>query len=498
MQSDENKQPSLFQNWVSVAGGILSSVSFAVILVFFFLDFRNKEPNPYLGVVTYMIAPVFLIISLLLIPIGAIIERKLRFKRGHARRFPHIDFNNPAHQKIAYVTIVVVTIFLLFTAVGSYKAYEFTESVTFCGKACHQVMHPEFTTYQNSPHARVACVHCHIGHGVDWYVRSKLAGSYQVYSVIFKKYHKPIETPIKNLRPAQETCEKCHWPQQFFGAVEEDRNYFLSDEKNSAWKTRMLMLVGGGNPAHGKSKGIHWHMNIKSKVYYVAEDEKRQKIPWIKIVRSDGEEEIYVDEDSKYSAEKPPEGELRQMDCMDCHNRPSHVYNSPDRAVNESLAFGAIDSTIPYIKREALKVLSAEYETEEAAESAIKEKLEKFYQKKYPEFLAQNRAAFDQAAASIVKIYRMNIFPRMKASWKEYPDNIGHFIYPGCFRCHDEKHKSSTGKVLSKDCNQCHTIIEQGPIGATEKNADGLLFRHPEETDEGWKEMHCSECHSGS
>ncbi|OGX30921.1 MAG: hypothetical protein A2787_01130 [Omnitrophica WOR_2 bacterium RIFCSPHIGHO2_01_FULL_48_9] len=494
----DDKQPNLFQNWISVIGGILSSVWFSTILVLFILDFRNKEPNPYLGVITYMIAPFFLIASLLLIPLGASIERKQRVKRGHARKFPHIDFNNPVHQKIAYVTIIVTTAFLLFSVVGSYRAYEFTESTTFCGKVCHQVMHPEFTTYQNSPHARVACIHCHIGPGVDWFVRSKLAGSYQVYSVLFKKYHRPIETPVQNLRPAQETCEKCHWPQQFFGAVEENRQYFLSDEKNTEWRTRMLMLVGGSTPPYAKSGGIHWHMNINSKVYYVATDEKRQTIPWIKVVRSNGKEEIFVDEDSKFSAGKPPEGEMRQMDCMDCHNRPSHNFKAPIVAVNEALAYGAIDKALPYIRREAVKVLAAEYSSGEAAAAAIKEKIEKFYQKKYPDVWSGQREAIAQAVRATVQIYQTNMFPQMKASWKSYPDNIGHLMFPGCFRCHDDKHKSAEGKVLTKDCNTCHTIIEQGPAAIVEKNTSGLPFRHPDESEEGWKEMNCFECHSGS
>ena len=179
--------------------------------------------------------------------------------------------------------------------VGSYKAYEFTESVTFCGKLCHQVMEPEFTAYQHSPHARVACVECHIGPGADWFVRSKISGSYQIYSVLFKKYHKPIETPVKNLRPAQETCEQCHWPRQFFGAVEQNRHYFLSDEANTEWKTRMLMFVGGGIPPFGKREGIHWHMSINNQVQYIASDEKRMVIPWVKKIGSDRRERNFFD-----------------------------------------------------------------------------------------------------------------------------------------------------------------------------------------------------------
>ena len=493
----ENKKQSIFQNWISIAGTIFSAIWFSAIIVLFILDFRAHEGNPYLGIFTYLIAPIFLIISLVMIPIGAWLERRKRLKKDYVRRFPIIDFNNPIHQKLAYITWAVMTGFLILTIVGSYKAYEFTESVTFCGKTCHEPMHPEFTAYQNSPHARVGCVECHIGPGVDWFVRSKLAGTYQVYSVLFNKYHRPIETPVKNLRPAQETCEKCHWPQEFFGAVEQDHEYFLSDEKNTPWKTRMLMFVGGGKPTYGKKEGIHWHMNINSKVYYIAEDEKRQSIPWMKVIHSDGKEEVFVDSTSKYSIDDPPKGELRLMDCMDCHNRPSHNFQSPVDQVNEALSLGDIDRDIPYIKREAVKALAAEYTSTEDAKASIQEKLEQFYQKKYPDVWSQKKANIDQAVKTTIHIYQTNLFPSMKVSWKKYPDNIGHMIFPGCFRCHDNNHKSSTGKVLSKDCNTCHAIIEQGPMEATEKSVDGLPFRHPDESEEGWKEMNCADCHTG-
>lgn len=475
----------------------MSVIFFTAIVVLFILDFTAKEVNPYLGAITYFVIPVFFIISLAMIPLGVWWERKRRRKHDSIRRFPLIDFNNPVHQKWAYIIWGVVTVFFLLSVVGSYRAYEFTESVTFCGKMCHQVMHPEFTTYQNSPHARVACVHCHIGPGVGWFVRSKLSGTYQVYSVFSKKFHRPIETPIKNLRPAQETCEQCHWPRQFYGAIEKNHQYYLTDEKNSPWQTRMLLKVGGGIPPYGKQEGIHWHMNIKAKVYYVASDQKRQIIPWIKVVSPDGKEEVFVDESSPYKADKPPQGEMRLMDCVDCHNRPSHVFKSPSAAVDEAMAYNAIDRSLPFIKREAMKALTGEYVSSKEATGAIRQKLEDFYRKQYAEVWLQKKETVEKSIQSIAQIYQTNFFPEMKVSWKEYPDNIGHWIFPGCFRCHDEKHKAANGKTLSRDCNTCHTIIEQGQPQALEKNADGLPFHHPEE-DESWKEMNCNECHSGN
>ncbi len=498
MMDTPEKKESYFHNWITVVGGILSASFFSVLLFLIILDFWSKESNPYLGVITYLVIPVFFVISLVLIPLGAWRERRRRYQRGYVRQFPRIDFNNPTHQRWAYTTITVATLFLLFSMLGTYRAYEFTESVKFCGQVCHNVMEPEYTAYQHSPHARVSCVNCHIGPGAKWYVHSKLTGTYQVYSTLFKRFPRPIETPIKNLRPAQETCEQCHWPKAFFGAVEQDHEYFLSDEQNTRWKTRMLMFVGGGTPPYGKREGIHWHMNIQNQVYYIATDKKRQVIPWIKKISPDGREEIYVDETSGYSSAVPPRGEMRRMDCMDCHNRPSHIFRSPMEAVNEALAYGAIDPELPFIKREAIKALLVNYASHDEAAIKIREQLEKFYRDKYPVVSAEKNGSLDQAVKAVAEIYRENFFPKMNVSWKVYPDNIGHMIFPGCFRCHDGQHKTPQGKVLRNDCNICHVITAQGTTDAMETKVEGLEFKHPDEgVGDAWKEMKCYDCHTG-
>ena len=494
----ENKGDSYFNNWLSVIGGIFSVIMFAVNLFLIIQDFLAKEGNPYLGVITYFLAPALLTLSLALTVFGAIRERSSRLKRGHVRRFPQIDFNNPTHQKIAFTTIGVGTLFFLFTIVGLYRSYEFTESTAFCGLLCHKVMSPEYTAYHHSPHANVTCVQCHIGPGAEWYVRSKFSGAYQVYSVFANRFSKPIKTPIKHLRPAQETCEHCHWPRQFYGAVEQDHQYFLPDEQNSEWKTRMLMFVGGGIPPYGKKEGIHWHMNIKSKVFYIATDEKRQVIPWVKVIGQDGKEKIYVDKESGFSADNPPPGEMRRMDCMDCHNRPSHAFKSPSAAVNEAIGYGAIDKTLPFIKREAVKALVAEHPSHDEAQVKIREHLEAFYKTEYPQVWDKDKKNISEAVEATVNIYKTNFFPQMNVAWKVYPNNIGHFIFPGCFRCHDNKHETPDGSALTNKCTVCHNIIEQGPPDAAETNAAGLEFKHPDQdVGDAWKEMSCTECHTG-
>src|SRR5262249_20574069 len=261
---------------------------------------------------------------------------------------------------------------------------EYTESVEFCGRLCHTVMNPEYTAYQQSPHARVACVDCHVGAGAGWYVRSKLSGAYQLYSVTFHKYPKPIPTPVENLRPAQETCETCHWPKKFWGAQLKVFTHYGSDEKNTPRQIRMLIKTGGGDPANGQPSGIHWHMNIGNEITYVSTDRQRQVIPWVQAKdKNTGRVTVYSVKDANQS--EIAKGIKRRMDCVDCHNRPTHIYVPPDRSVDNSLSSGRIDSSLPSIKQQAVAVLTTTYDSTEQAKKSIGAELQKFYQEKFPD-----------------------------------------------------------------------------------------------------------------
>ena len=266
-----------------------------------------------------------------------------------------IDLSRPRDRRILGVFIAASLCFLLISAVGSYKTYQFTESVQFCGQACHTVMKPELTTYEHGPHARVECAECHIGAGATWFVRSKLSGIYQVYATLFNKFPRPIPTPIKNLRPAQETCNQCHWPRKFVGDLNRTFNYFLGNQTNTPFSVRLLLKVGGGDPTHGPVGGIHWHMSISNRVEYIATDEARQKLPWVRLTNPAGvvtvfRESTFTNDLSRY--------EIRKMDCMDCHNRPAHRYAPPDNAVNLAIALRHIDRALPYIKSNAVYALT--------------------------------------------------------------------------------------------------------------------------------------------
>jgi len=478
---------SLYRNWMSLVGLVIIVGSLFAFLLLFLLDSFAHVANPYVGILTYLVAPFFLFAGLILGLLGLFIRRRQIAKaNGGAPPAMQIDLSRPRDRRIMAIFLIASVGFLLATALESYHTYHFTESVQFCGQACHTVMKPELISYQHSPHARVACTECHIGKGATWYVRSKLSGMYQVYATATDKFPRPIPTPIHNLRPAQETCEQCHWPKKFVGNLDRTYNYFLSDETNSSFSIRLLLKVGGGDPTHGPVGGIHWHMNVGNKVEYIAGDAARQQIPWVRMTDPQGV--VTVFKTASFSNDIN-QAVIRKMDCMDCHNRPAHNLQSPNSAVNLAMSLGKIDSSLAYVKTSAVHVLTRTYTNETEALQSIATTLDTRY---------AHDARVRPTIEAVQQIYQENFFPEMKANWKVYPDNIGHKDWPGCFRCHDGKHVSADGKrsIKANDCNACHLILAQGRGAQLEQiTSSGQKFKHPEEDyDPAYK---CNDCHSG-
>jgi len=484
-KTDTPAKHSPLRNWISLAGVVLTLASFFSFLLLFVLDTLAHFSNPYVGILTYMVAPGFGVMGICLALLGFWIRRR-RLKKGGAMPAMRIDLSRPRDRKTLAVFIACSLVFLLVSAVGSYQTYHFTESVHFCGEACHGVMRPEMTTYHNGPHARVACVECHIGPGAEWFVKAKISGTYQVYSVLFNKYSKPIATPIKNLRPAQETCEQCHWPKKFVGDKVKTYDYFIGDETNTFHEIKLMLKVGGADPTHGPVSGIHWHMSVANKIEYIATDDARQKIPW---VRSTGPDGVVTEYRSPKFTNDISGYTIRRMDCIDCHNRPAHRYRSPEDSVNTAMSIGAIDPGLHWIKTNAVFVLAQKYATDEEATNKIASALNA----KYP-----NDARIKPTIAAVQQIYRDNFFPDMNASWKSYPENIGHKNWPGCTRCHDDEHKTIDGKkkIVFSNCNQCHILLSQGGSKQlAQMTVEGQKFAHPtDEIPDGFK---CSDCHNG-
>jgi len=493
-EEPRSKWRMLMRNPVSLAGAALSIVALANIFLFFLIDQIATKPGPYIGILAYMVSPAFLVLGLLIMAVGIFLER--RKKVAPSGFYPKLDLNDPAQRSavVSFVTFLVV--FAVVSAAGSYKAYEFTESVQFCGQLCHTVMSPEYTAYQLSPHARVACAECHVGPGATWFVKSKLSGSRQVFKAAFNTFPRPIQTPVKNLRPAQETCEQCHWPKKFYGGQLKVFSHYASDKKNTLRQIRMIMKTGGGDPATGAPEGIHWHMNIANKIEYVAADEKRQIIPYIHVEDQQGRVTEYYAKDSTLTKDQIAKAEKRRMDCVDCHNRPTHIYVSPDLSVDQSLLAQRIDTSLPSIKQEAVTVLTGEYKTTDAAMQGIAGGIQDFYEKKYPDVAKNKQLEIRNAVGEVQAIFRRTTFPEMKLNWQTHPNNLGHFYSPGCFRCHDGQHVSADGRVVSKDCNQCHTMLSQSEGATAVAAAPQTNFQHPMDIGD-LTQVNCADCHTG-
>jgi len=399
--------------------------------------------------------PVIFVLGLLLIPLGMALMHHREVRQGILpHKYPKIDFNRPELRRVFSFVVLATTLNGLILTTASYRSVQYMDSTTFCGQTCHAVMQPEYAAYQNSPHSRVECVVCHIGPGASWFVRSKLSGVGQVIAVTLNSYPRPIPTPIRNLRPARETCEQCHWPSRFSGYLLAVRPHYGDDETNHATKTVLSLNVGGGKT---QPTGIHTvHMERASEITYLTTDQQRQQIPWVRYRSVTGEVREFSARGWDGDMSR---GELRVMDCMDCHNRPTHTYQLPERAVDDALAAGQMNPTLPFLKKKSLELLKQSYPTQQAALDSLPRALSEFYEKNYPEVWKQRRDSVERSGQALQEIYSRNVFPEMNIGWGIYPNNIGHMDFPGCFRCHDDEHVTKEGAAITQDCNVCHVVL---------------------------------------
>ncbi len=448
----------LIRNTVSIGGMVVATISAVLFLIVFLLDLLGLHTNPYVGIVFFLILPGFFIGGLLLIPLGLVLaKRRQAAGRPIHMGWPRLDLNEPAHRRTMFIVMVLTLANVVIVSLAAYRGIEFMDSPTFCGQVCHEVMEPEYAAYQDGPHSRVACVQCHIGPGAPWFVRSKLSGTRQVFAVLLNSHSRPIESPVTNLRPARDTCEQCHWPEKFHGDMVNVRREYADDEASTETATTLRVHVGGGSERTGVATGIHWHMNIANQVDYVATDENRQVIPYIKVQDRTGAVREYYAEGT--TEEMLANKERRRMDCVDCHNRPSHPFSpSPERAVDGAIAYGELPRTLPFVRREAVAALKESYPDQTTASERIATRLTNFYQGALKENYSGRRAEVEHAIQVTQRLFGRNVFPQMKVTWGTHPNNIGHVDSPGCFRCHDDQHKTTDGRVIKQDCDLCHDI----------------------------------------
>lgn len=403
------------------------------------------------------------------------------------------------YSRPVWLMVVIVVAFLFVFFIASVELLHYTESTAFC-TSCH-TMDPEKTVYQISPHQNVDCGTCHIGPGALPAVQAKLASVRYLWSYPLNLYERPIPSPVKSLRPVEVVCEQCHWPQKFYTDRLLEINRFADDEANSRVRTYLLLRTGGGSESEGLGKGIHWH--IENIVRYRAADERLQDIPWVE-VEVDGVTTEYVASDTPLAEEDIAALPLREMDCIDCHNRATHIFPTPAEAVDVAMTRGQLDPGLPYLKQEGVRLLEPFYESPQVVSETIASELKAFYADQYPDI---DEGSVMEAAAALAGLYQQIKFPDMQTDWQAHPNNIGHKDYPGCFRCHDGQHFSSARESIRLECNICHNIpqvVAEGDPPPLISPASAVL-EPVSHQDTNWIARHrsefdrtCSVCHDTS
>ena len=461
-------RPALFfgNNPISLAGGAITSAAGITMIAFWLFElFGRSDENPYLGLIFFLFLPGLFILGLVLIPIGVFLRRRKLQQAGQIpAEFPKIDLNDRIFRHGLDIVLVATIVNLLVVAVATYRGASYMDSPQFCGQSCH-VMHPEYTAYKISAHSHVACVECHIGSGAASYFRAKVNGTKQLIEVTFHPlapiaphfipdYPTPIESPVSTLRPARDICEACHAPGRYIGEKLLVKSAFADDETNTETQS-VIVLHLGGQDSLSHLTGIHGvHLGH---IEYITTDSSRTTIPWVQRRNADGSETTFT-ASALNGAE--PKGERRVMDCIDCHNRAAHTFMTPEDALNRAMTQGAISPDLPWIHKEGMQLLKANYASEEEAKVKLPQKLEAFYQANYPEVLTSKSDLVRSAGDQLVVLYSQNVFPYMKVTWGTHPNHIGHMSYPGCFRCHDGDHTTKDGKTsITQDCSACHNLL---------------------------------------
>jgi nitrate/TMAO reductase-like tetraheme cytochrome c subunit len=449
-------RPALFfgNNPISLAGGAITSASGVTMIGYWLVEvFGRPNDNPYLGIIFFLLLPAVFIAGLLLIPVGVFVRRRALQKAGLIpANFPKIDLHDRIFRHGLDIVLVATIVNLLVVAMASYRGAAYMDSPQFCGQSCH-VMHPEYTAYKISAHSHVDCVECHIGSGASSYFAAKVNGTKQLIEVSIDRYPTPIPSPVTSLRPARVICEGCHTPARFVGEKLLVKSSFADDEKNTETQT-VVVLHLGGQDSLSHLTGIHGvHLGH---IEYVATDSTRTTIPWVQRQNADGSQTVYA---TAAGANGPPQGERRVMDCIDCHNRAAHTFVTAEDAINRAMADGAISPDLPWVHKQGLELLKANYATEDEARVKIPEQLAAFYRSQHPDVMATKAALVKSAGDELVTLYSQNVFPFMKVTWGTHPNHIGHMSYPGCFRCHDGDHAAKNGTAITQDCAACHNLL---------------------------------------
>jgi nitrate/TMAO reductase-like tetraheme cytochrome c subunit len=452
-------------NPITLTGAVLTTLAALLISIFLTIHMVGGHQSAYTGILAFAIMPAFFVMGLMIMPVGMWFRRRkllsAHLSEAELDAYPKLDFNDPHLRRVVLAFIFLTCLNAVIFGSASFIGVEYMESVEFCGTVCHTVMAPEYAAYQNSPHSRVRCVQCHIGPGASWFVKSKIDGMRQVIATTLNTFSRPIGSPIHNLRPAQDTCEQCHWPSKHHG----DKLHVVvrheTDEANTPSYTALLLKTGGGELDQGRHGGIHWwHIYADNRIRFLPSDERRLGVNWVEMTTADGEVRTYTREGEEAPSDEEIAAEARVMDCIDCHNRPTHLFQYPDKSLDEAMGRRTDLLGLPYFKREAFKALTADYATNAEGTEAVRDAILRFYRTEYSEVFEEKEGLVQDAAEIAAAIYSRTVFPEMNTNWETHPSHIGHQEFPGCWRCHDDELQTEDGEhYIPQDCDNCHTFL---------------------------------------
>jgi len=439
---------------LSIVGVLVTTVSAVLFIVLMIAELAGLLENPYAGLVILVAIPALFVMGLVLIPIGAALRRRQLALEGAAADWPVVDFRFPRVRRTALLIAALTAVNISIVLLAGYGTLHWMESPSFCGQVCHTPMHPQFTAWNNGPHARVSCVSCHIGEGAKGFVHAKLNGVRQLVHVATGNIPQPVPPGAEMPEGTQAlTCGRCHQPGRSVGDRLRIVREFGDDETNPETTTVLQMHIGA---SQSSPRAIHWHADPAVRIEYVATDAERKTIPYVRVTDAKGQVKEYVAPDTKDEVIRA--GTRRRMDCIDCHNTVGHpIAQTPEAAVDAAIADGRVSRALPFARRESIRLVKADYPTQEAAAHAIEEGLRSFYKSH------GDQAAVARTITGAQNVYRGNVFPTMKVTWGTYPTNRGHTTSDGCFRCHDESHMAKDGTTISADCEYCHRQVENAP-----------------------------------
>lgn len=455
----------MWRSPLGLAGVTLTTISATLMIIGIVIELFGLTDNPYVPLLAFLVLPGGFVTGLLLIPLAAYLRRRQWQRFGIAKDHLQINLSDHRHRKMVVWFIVLTVFFFSLLAVIGYFAYEFSDSSYFCGKVCHNVMEPEFTVYSRSPHAKIVCIECHIGSGAQWFVRAKISGLRQVLAVATNSYSRPIPAPVEHLRPARDTCEHCHWPEKFTGKKVKSFTHFTNENQTEPEIVDIALHIGGHNKITGTFEGIHWHVSKDVEVKYLATDNKRLSIAKVKITRPDGSKDEFIKPGVEIPAtvnqsEEGEHSDWRTMDCIDCHNRPTHTYDLPEERVDFGLISKKINPEIIGVREDSLTVLKAEYNTREEAEAQMTNRLIELQTNRQGiDYVKRFDADLRKAGDFLLETYLGNVWPDMGIKWGTYGSHLGHQRADegwGCWRCHDEEHTNAEGKAIAQSCDMCH------------------------------------------